>query len=216
MKRFAVILAGCGVYDGAEIHEAVMALWAIKKLGAEYEIFAPDKDQHHVVNHLTGKEEQGKRNVLAESARIARGKIRPLKELDALKFDALLMPGGFGVAKNLCDFAFKGADCHVDPQVAKAIKDFHDCKKPVGAMCISPVILAKLFPGSTVTIGSDAGTAAAIEKMGSHHIVRTHGELTIDRTHLLFTTPCYMLDSNILQIAEGAENIVGEMIKVMK
>lgn len=212
MKKFAVILAGCGVYDGAEIHEATLTMLAIMKLGASYDVFAPDIDQHHVINHLTGEEMKERRNVLVESARIARGKIKDLKNYDPNNFDALVIPGGFGVAKNLCDFAFKGANCTVNPDVEKAILKTSGKNKPIGALCISPVILAKIFGDVELTIGQDKGTAEAIEKMGSTHIKTTHGEVIIDEKNNLFTTPCYMLDANILQIAEGAENIVRAML----
>ena len=215
MKKFAIILAGCGVYDGAEIHEAVMAMYAVMKNGAEYQLFAPDIAQHHVVNHLTGAEMPETRNVLVESARIARGKIKPLTDLDMRSFDALLFPGGFGVAKNLCSFAFKGADCEVHPQVSKVVREAVSLRKPVGALCISPVILAKVLGDVEITIGSDTGTAAAVEKMGAKHKNTSHGQVVTDTKHKVFTTPCYMLDATILQIAEGADNIVKAMLKEM-
>jgi enhancing lycopene biosynthesis protein 2 len=215
MKKFAIILAGCGVYDGAEIHEAVMAMYAVMKNGAEYQLFAPDIAQHHVVNHLTGAEMPEIRNVLVESARIARGKIKPLTDLDMRSFDALLFPGGFGVAKNLCSFAFKGADCEVHPQVSKVVREAVSLRKPVGALCISPVILAKVLGDVEITIGSDTGTAAAVEKMGAKHKNTSHGQVVTDTKHKVFTTPCYMLDATILQIAEGADNIVKAMLKEM-
>jgi enhancing lycopene biosynthesis protein 2 len=212
MKKFAVILAGCGVYDGAEIHEATLTMLAIMKQGATYDVFAPDIDQHNVINHLTGEEMKEKRNVLVESARIARGKIKDLKNYDPNNFDAMIIPGGFGVAKNLCDFAFKGANCTINQDVEKAILKTAGRNKPIGALCISPVILAKIFGDIEVTIGQDKGTAEAIEKMGSTHVKTTHGEVIVDEKNNLFTTPCYMLDANILQIAEGAENIVRAMM----
>jgi enhancing lycopene biosynthesis protein 2 len=215
MKKFAIILAGCGVYDGAEIHEAVMAMYAVMKSGAEYQLFAPDIAQHHVVNHLTGAEMPETRNVLVESARIARGKIKPLTDLDMRSFDALLFPGGFGVAKNLCSFAFKGADCEVHPQVSKVVREAVSLRKPVGALCISPVILAKVLGEVEITIGSDTGTAAAVEKMGAKHRNTSHGQVVTDTRHKVFTTPCYMLDATILQIAEGADNLVMAMLKEM-
>lgn len=215
MKKFAVVLAGCGVSDGAEIHEATLTLLAIVKNGATYEIFAPDIAQHHVINHLTGREMPEKRNVLVESARIARGHIKSLSDFDASEVDALIFPGGFGVAKNLCSFAFKGADCAVNPEVASAIREMVSFGKPVGALCISPVILAKLLGDVELTIGSDPGTAAAVEKMGAHHVKTTHAEVIFDKKHNVFTTPCYMLDANILDIANGAENIVKAMLLKM-
>jgi len=215
MKKFAIVLAGCGVYDGAEIHEAVMTMFAVMKNGAEYRIFAPDIEQHHVVNHITGVEMPETRNVLVESARIARGNIKPLLELDMHQFDALIFPGGFGVAKNLCSFAFKGADCEVHPQVIKVVREAVSLKKPVGALCISPVILAKILGNVELTIGNDPGTASAVEKMGAKHITTSHGQVVADTKHKVFTTPCYMLDVNVLQIAEGADNIVKAMLKEM-
>jgi enhancing lycopene biosynthesis protein 2 len=216
MKKFALILAGCGVFDGAEIHEATLTLLAIMQQGGTYKIFAPDINQHHVVNHLTGKEMPEKRNVLVESARIARGKISPLKDFDAGEFDALIIPGGFGVAKNLCTFAFQGADCSINIEVADAIKNMHAKKKPIGALCISPVLLSKVLGDVELTIGSDLGTISGIEKMGSKHIKTSHGEVVYDKIHNIFTTPCYMLDANILQIYDGATNIVKAMIKSLK
>lgn len=208
MKKFAVILAGCGVFDGAEIHEATLTLLAIKKYGAEYALFAPDVQQHHVINHLTGKEMAETRNVLVESARIARGKIRPMSDFAARDVDALVFPGGFGVAKNLCSFAFDGPACVINPEVEKAVKDMASLKKPIGALCISPVLLARVLGNVQVTIGNDASTAEQIEKMGATHINTGHGEVVRDSGRPVFTTPCYMLDADILQIAEGAENIV--------
>jgi enhancing lycopene biosynthesis protein 2 len=216
MKRFAVVLSGSGVFDGSEIHEATLSLYAIRKQGAEYEIFAPDVDQHHVINHITGEEMNEKRNVLVESARIARGKIKPLSEFDAGSFDALLMPGGFGAAKNLCTFAFDGPDCKVNPDVEKAIRSAYDMGKPIGALCISPVILARLLGDVELTIGQDEGTAGAVVKMGARHTNTGHGEVVVDERHNVYTTPCYMLDADITQIGDGAENIVRVMLKNMK
>ena len=215
MKNFAIILAGCGVYDGAEIHEAVMTIYAVIKNGAGYQLFAPDIAQHHVVNHLTGTEMPEKRNVLVESARIARGNIKPLTDLDMRDFDALIFPGGFGVAKNLCSFAFKGADCEVHPQVIKVVRDAVSLRKPVGALCISPVILAKVLGDVTVTVGPDEGDAANVNAMGARHIATKHGDVIVDEKHKLFSTPCYQLESTIVQIAEGTDNIVKKMLKVM-
>jgi enhancing lycopene biosynthesis protein 2 len=209
MKKFAVILAGCGVYDGAEIQEATLSLYMIKKLGADYAVFAPDIPQYHVVNHITGEEMPEKRNVLIESARIARGKISPLSRLKAADFDALLMPGGFGAAKNLCNFAFKGEYCEVNPELAAVVDDFLKADKPIGALCISPVILARLLGDVDVTIGDNRDEAEKIEKMGAHHVKATHGQVVCDTRRKVYTTPCYNLDAaNIVQVAEGIENIV--------
>ena len=215
MKKFAVIIAGSGVFDGAEIHEATLTLLAIKKLGADYEIFAPDIPQHHVINHMTGEEMHEKRNVLVESARIARGNIKSLSHFKADMFDAIILPGGFGVAKNLCTWAFEGDDCSVNPDIEKAIKGMYTAGKPIGAMCISPIILGKLFQGTNVTTGNDKASADFIKRMGSDYTEATHGEVIIDTTRKIFTTPCYMLDADIVQIAEGTENLVMEMMKCM-
>ncbi len=215
MKKIAVILAGCGVYDGAEIHESVFTMWAIAKAGAQYQLFAPDKEQHHVINHLTGEPANEKRNVLTEAARIARGDIKPLSQFNADAFDALMMPGGFGVAKNLSTFAFEGAGSTVDAEVEKAVRAVHKAGKPIGALCISPVVIAKIFGNVELTIGSDADTANALTSMGAKHIQTTHGEVVIDKKNKIATTPCYMLDANILQIAEGAENIVGAVLEMI-
>ncbi|MBU2650995.1 MAG: isoprenoid biosynthesis glyoxalase ElbB [Bacteroidetes bacterium] len=215
MKKFAVVLAGCGVFDGAEIHEATLTMLAIMKHGGTYEVFAPDIDQYHVINHLTGKEMDEKRNVLVESARIARGKIRDLTEFQASGFDALIFPGGFGAAKNLSTIAFDGPDASVNPEVERAVKDMLKAQKPIGALCIAPAIIAKIIGDVVVTIGTDKGTIQVIEKMGATHEETGHGEVVIDEEHKVFTTPCYMLDANILQIAEGADNVVKEMMEAM-
>jgi enhancing lycopene biosynthesis protein 2 len=213
MKKFAIILSGCGVFDGAEIHEATLTMLAIVKQGATYEIFAPNIEQHHVVNHLTGEPMPETRNVLIESARIARGKIKDLKDYDANNYDALIIPGGFGAAKNLCNFAFAGDACEVNPDVEKAILKTAGFNKPIGALCISPVILAKIFGDIELTIGSDKDTAEAIGKLGATHVTTTHGEVIIDEKNNVFTTPCYMLDANILDIDSGASNIVRAMME---
>jgi enhancing lycopene biosynthesis protein 2 len=208
MKKFAVILSGCGVYDGAEIHEAVLTLLSISQQGGVYEIFAPDIDQYHVVNHLTGQEVSEKRNVLVESARIARGNIKDLKDFNAGGFDALMLPGGFGVAKNLCDFAIVGANCKVNPDVEKAVRAMHRAGKPIGALCISPVLVSKVLENVKVTIGQDEQTAEGIRQLGGTHVIATHGEVVVDETNNVFTTPCYMLDATIDQIYTGAYNVV--------
>lgn len=217
-KKIGVILAGCGVYDGAEIHEAVLTLLAIDRAGAAAAIFAPNIPQAHVVNHLTGQEMAETRNVLTEAARIARGKIADLATFDPADVDAVILPGGFGAAKNLCDFAFKGADCTVDPTVEKAIRAARDAGKPIGALCIAPAILAKLFggEGAKLTIGSDEGTAAALEKLGAMHCPTTHGEIVVDEGLKLVTSPCYMLDASVSQIADGAANTVAALLKMME
>lgn len=214
-KKIAVILAGCGVYDGAEIHEATLTLYAIIKHGAEYDVFAPDIKQHHVINHLTGEEMKEERNVLIESARIARGKINPLNTFSSSEYDAVIFPGGFGAAKNLSTFAFDGTNLKVLPEVEKTIKDMVQAGKPVGALCISPVILAKILEDVELTIGLDKDTASVVEKLGGKHTPAGHGEVVIDKKYKVVTSPCYMLDANIVQVAEGAENVVKAILDLI-
>lgn len=212
MKKFAVVLAGCGVYDGAEIHEATLALLAIKQAGADYQCFAPDVTQHHVINHLTGDEMPETRNVLIESARIARGNIQPLTEFKAEDYDVLFFPGGFGAAKNLSTVAFDGPNATVLPEVEAAVKAMHVLKKPIGAMCISPVFIAKILGDVNVTIGQDEGTIQAIEAIGATHIQTDHGDVVFDAENMVYTTPCYMLDASIVDIWDGAFNIVDAIL----
>ncbi len=214
MKKFAVVLSGCGVFDGAEIHEAVLTLLAIAQQGASYDIFAPDVNQYHVINHLTHQPVPEKRNVLVESARIARGKISPLSLFNAAHYDALIFPGGFGAAKNLSTIAFDGPDAKVNPDVEAAVKAMHKAGKPIGALCIAPAVIAKILGSVEVTIGNDPGTISAIKKMGGAHVETTHGEVVVDKKNKIFTTPCYMLDASIVQIYEGARNVVKEMLNV--
>ncbi|BAE52918.1 isoprenoid biosynthesis glyoxalase ElbB [Paramagnetospirillum magneticum] len=215
--RFAVVLSGCGVYDGAEIHEAVLTLLAIDRLGGAYQCFAPDRAQMHVVNHLTGQEAAGEsRNVLVEAARIARGAIKPLTAFSPADFDAMIFPGGFGAAKNLCTFATQGAECTVDPDTEAAVKAMAAAAKPMGALCIAPALMARIFGnGIDVTIGNDDGTAKAIEAMGAKHTQAAHGGVVVDKARKVVTSPCYMLDSSISQIADGAENTVKALLTLM-
>ena len=206
--KTAVVLSGCGVYDGAEIHEAVMTLWAIERQGGTYQVFAPNVMQHHVINHITGDTMHESRNVLTESARIARGKIRALTDYRADEFDALIFPGGFGVAKNLCTYAFDGTECHVDRVVEGAIRSTHRAGKPVGALCISPVLIARVLGDVTVTIGNDAATAADISSLGGRNEDRGHGEGTVDREKHIVSVAAYMIPATLSEIALDAEAVV--------
>jgi enhancing lycopene biosynthesis protein 2 len=215
-KKFAVILAGSGVFDGSEIHEATMSLYAIMQNGGTYQAFAPDIDQHDVINHITGEEMDEKRNVLIESARIVRGAIKNLKDFNAEDYDALILPGGFGAAKNLSSFAFEGKDCKVNGEVENAIRAMADLNKPIGALCISPVILARIFDGIKITIGQDKDTANAVKEMGATHQKSDHGEVVVDKNRKIATSPCYMLDANLLNVAEGADNVVKSLIELME
>jgi enhancing lycopene biosynthesis protein 2 len=214
MKKIAVVLAGNGVYDGSEIHEATLTLLAIARRGALYQCFAPDVEQAHVVNHLTGEEMPEKRNVLVEAARIARGNIKPLSQYKAEDYDAIIFPGGFGAAKNLCTFAFDGANCKVNPDVEKAVRSTVVAEKPVGALCISPVMITKILGDVNVTIGDDQSTIEAIEVMGGSHRKTGHGEIVTDEKYKVVTTPCYMLNATIDQIADGADSVVNKVLEL--
>lgn len=213
MKKVAVVLSGSGVYDGAEIHEATLTLLAIARNGAEYRCFAPDMDQAHVINHLTGEEMSERRNVLVEAARIARGKIQPLSEYIATDFDAIIFPGGFGAAKNLSTFAFHGKDCKVDSDVENAVRKTVEIGNPIGALCISPVFIVKILGDVNVTIGQDEETIKGIKQMGGMHKATTHGEIVVDEKYKVVTSPCYMLNASIDQIAIGAENVVKKILE---
>lgn len=214
MKKIAVVLAGCGVFDGAEIHEATLTLLAIAKQGAVYQCFAPEMKQAHVINHISGEEMPETRNVLVEAARIARGNIKALSEYNPSDFDAIIFPGGFGAAKNLCTFAFDGTECQVNHDVEKAIRNTVVSEKPIGALCISPALIAKVIGDVTVTIGQDESTANAIETLGASHVKTTHGEIVVDEKYKVITTPCYMLDATITQIEEGANNVVKKLLEM--
>lgn len=216
-KRIGVVLSGCGVYDGAEIQEAVIALLAIDRLGAEALICALNAPQMHVVNHLTGQVEAGAtRNVLVESARIARGKIRDLAQVKAEELDALMLPGGFGAAKNLCDFALKGKDCEVHPEVARLVREVHAQKKPVAAVCIAPAVLAKVLGAEapSLTIGNDRETASALEAMGAQHVDCPVREMVVDQERKIVSSPAYMLATRISEAADGIEKTVKALIEM--
>lgn len=212
-KKIAVLLAGCGKADGSEIHEATLTLLAIDQQGADYHIFAPNIQQHDVVNHISGEVLNEKRNVLVEAARIARGDIKDLKEYDAANYDALILPGGFGAAKNLCSFAIEGENMSINEEVHKAIQTTHEAQKPIGALCIAPVIVAKALQGTTVTLGQDESIAQIIENWGSKHEKTSHGEITSDFENKVVTTPCYMLDASISDIYNGATALVKKVLE---
>ena len=214
-KKIAVILSGCGHQDGAEIHEATLSLWAIHKHGADYQCFAPDVKQHHVLNHITGQEMAEQRNVLIESARIARGNVLDLAVFNADTVDGLIIPGGFGAAKNLCTYAFDGPDCSVNKYVESAVKTMYAAGKPIGALCIAPVILARVLDNVELTIGQDEATADNLTRMGARHTPTWQGEVTVDTDNKLVTTPCYMLDSRVDQIGQGADNLVKAILELM-
>jgi enhancing lycopene biosynthesis protein 2 len=214
MAKVAVVLSGCGVYDGAEINEAVLTLLSLEQQGASYQCFAPDREQMHVINHLTGEPVEGEtRNVLVEAARIARGNIRPMTEASASAFDALLVPGGFGAAKNLCDFAVAGADMTVQPDFLALARDFHSSGKPIGLICIAPVMAAAICgEGTQCTVGNDADTAAAINAMGGEHVACPVTEARVDREKKMVTTPAYMLAGSVSEAYAGISDCVREVL----
>ncbi len=213
-KKIGVILSGCGVMDGAEIHESVLTLLALSKAGAEAVCMAPNMDQKHVINHVTGEEMKEVRNVLVESARIARGKIKDLKTVKASEIDALILPGGYGAAKNLSTFAWEGSDCKIEPEVARLVKEVHAAGKPIGAICIAPAVIAKILQGTSVplTIGNDAETAGALKKMGHKHVDCRVQEICVDAAQKIVTTPAYMLAQNIAEASIGIEKLVKEIL----
>jgi len=215
MKKFAVILNGCGHLDGSEIHESVMTLLAIDRNECSYTVFAPDAEQYHVMNHQTRQPMEGSRNMLVEAARISRGNVHEISEYRPENFDALVLPGGFGVAKNLFTYAFDGLDARVLDSVRKAIVETHKMKKPIGALCISPVLLAKVLENITVTVGTDQGTISDVEAMGAAHVKTQIPEVISDKQNMVFTTPCYMLDTSISGIADCAENLIETMLEYM-
>lgn len=210
MKKIGVLLSGCGVYDGVEIQEAVITLLALDRSGAQAVCMAPNIEQHHVVNHLNGETSDEKRNVLVESARIARGNIIDVKTARADDLDGLIVPGGFGAAKNLSNFALKGKDADIDPDVNRIIRDMVTAGKPVGAICISPAILTKILEDKNpeVTIGNDFGTIETIEEIGGMHVVCAVNQIHVDHANKLVTTPAYMVGPGIKEVASGIEKLV--------
>lgn len=213
--NIAVLLAGCGNRDGSEIHEATLTLLAIHTIGADYQCYAPDIEQHHVLNHITGQAMDESRNVLIESARIARGNILPAEKFDFRRHDALIIPGGLGAVKNLCSYALDGRECTINPATEQMIRTMHERKKPIGALCIAPALLAHLFTGITITLGGNSQAASDSVLMGAHHQQTSEGEIVVDKEHRLVTTPCYMFDSRVDSIALGAERLVKAVVDLI-
>lgn len=215
-KKVAVILSGCGVYDGSEIYESVITLLRLDQRGAQVQCFAPDIAQHHVIDHRTGEEMPESRNVLTEAARLARGNIRDLAEARAEDFDALIIPGGFGAAKNLSDFASQGAACTVLPQVLDVARAFAQAGKPIGMMCIAPTMAAQVFgKGVICTLGHDEDpAAAAVREMGADHQPCEVSEIVEDHRHKLVTTPAYMLAQSISEAAAGIYKLVDRVLEL--
>ena len=217
MKKVAVVLSGCGVYDGSEINETVLTLLALARAGAEVTCTAPDISQTHVINHPKGTVAEGaERNVLEEAARISRGDITPLDALDLEKQDAILFVGGFGVAKNLSNLAFKGAAYEAIPEISALIQKAHANKKAQGFICIAPVLAAAALGDKNVRlpIGNDSETAATLESKGAVHVDCPVDGIVIDETHRIVTTPAYMLASDILEAEAGINKLVTEVLKL--
>lgn len=216
MKKIGILLSGCGVKDGSEIHEAVLTLLAVDRAGAKAVFMAPNVELE-TVNHLTGEPSGEKRNVLFESARIARGDIRDLAKVRAQDIDALVLPGGYGAAKNLCNFAYVGADAKAQEDVSRLVRELHQAGKPIGAICIAPAAIAAILGRDVkpqLTIGNDPGTAAALEKMGAQHRNCDVREFHVDEKNKIVSTPAYMLDARVGEVAEGIEKLVKKVIEM--
>lgn len=216
MKNIAVILSGCGVYDGAEIHESVLTLLAIEQAGAKYRCFAPNINQHHVINHVTGQVmEHEQRNVLVESARISRGDTEDLTEFYIDEFDALIVPGGFGAAKNLSDFAINGEAIAVNEQVLSVCQAFAKAKKPAGYMCIAPVMIPLIYGKNvTATIGNDTALAESLNNIGLVHQCCEVNDIVVDEERQLVSTPAYMLATSLVEAASGINKLVEKVLKM--
>ena len=217
MPKVGLVLSGCGVNDGSEIHEAVITMLELDKAGAEMVLMAPNIDQLHVINHATGEEMDDSRNVLIESARISRGNIEDIAGVTSDNLDALIFPGGFGVSKNLSDYAMSGMECSVNPDVLRLSREVHNDQKPIGVICIAPAIMAKILAGDTeLTIGFDEQTAADIDAMGAKHVLCPVDEIVIDKEKKVVSTPAYMEAKSIKEAASGIEKLVAKILSMIK
>jgi enhancing lycopene biosynthesis protein 2 len=216
-KRVGVVLSGCGYLDGAEIQEACCTLLSLDRRGAKLVAMAPDVDQLHVVDHVKAAPADGqRRRVLGEAARIVRGDIVELSRVSAKDLDALIFPGGFGVAKNLCSFAVDGRNMKVLPDVERIARDIRQAGKPAGYVCIAPVLAARLFGGEGVklTIGDDPDTAAAITSWGARHVDCKVEEIAVDERLKIVSTPAYMLGPWIAPVAAGIDKLVSAVLEM--
>jgi enhancing lycopene biosynthesis protein 2 len=219
LKKIAVVLAGSGVKDGSEIHESVVTLLTIKRNNADYVCFAPDKNQYHVINHTDNSVmKNNERNMLTEAARIARGEIKDLKKYKPDDFDAVIFPGGLGVAKNLFTYAVDGVKCDIDPVVEKTILDTIEAGKPIGAICISPLLVARALRDSNikprVTVGNEEDLMAAVKNMNGIPEERLVGEICYDEVNKIVSTPAYTIGKNIAEVATGIEKLVQKIIRI--
>lgn len=226
-RNIGVLLSGCGVYDGSEIHESVFTLLSIDQLGGKAVCMAPDAAQHHVVNHITGEEMSESRNVLTEAARIARGDIRNLADVTADDLDALVIPGGFGAAKNLTTWAFSGPDGTIDQEVRRIINEVHDAGKPIVGLCMGPTVIAKALEGSGVkahlTVGTTeeaspyeiAAISQGMEKTGAVAEMRTVREVAVDEGNRIITAPCYMMEAGISEVRANIHMAMEELFRML-
>jgi enhancing lycopene biosynthesis protein 2 len=225
MKKVAVLLAGSGVCDGSEIHEAVFSLLAIEEANATYQCFAPDKSQFHVVDHTTGEPTGETRNVLVESARIARGDVKPVTELSPDDYDALLIPGGFGAAKNLNQWAIKGPEGQLDADVRRVIRAFHAAGKPLCGLCMGPTVLAQALgsdPSVELTVGTTkeaspydiAGINGGLQSVGARPVEKTVREVAVDEQHKVVTAPCYMMEASISEVRNNVKQAVDALMRL--
>ena len=215
-KKIAVVLSGCGVMDGSEIHEAVTAMLAIEQQGGVYHCFAPEGEQSVVMNHATKQPSSEIRRMPAEAARIARGDISLLRSFRVQDYDAVLFPGGMGAVLNLCDFARRGKDCSVHPDVERVVKEMHAAGKPIVALCIAPVLITRILHDVTVTIGDDSETCLAIKAMGGTPEICSAAQVCIDKKNKIITTPCYMLDKSLKDVAQSTSNAVRDLMDMLK
>lgn len=216
--NFAVVLSGCGRADGSEIHESVCALLCLENMGCTYQCFAPNIKQAAVINHINNQPMNEERNVLIEAARIARGNIKDIKEFNADDFDGIIFPGGIGAVTNWCDFAQKGTECTVNTSIHSVIRQCYDKKLVIGAMCIAPVLIAMVLADKKVhfTLGAGGATAQKLEKLGAVHEEVGVTDVCIDRENRVCTTPAYMLATNMIDVCQGAQNMIGAMCQLIK
>ena len=227
-KNIGVLLSGCGVYDGSEIHESVFTLLAIAENGGTSVCMAPSKDQHHVLDHTTGNEMNESRNVMVEAARIARGDIRDLVEINTAELDALIIPGGFGAAKNLTKWAFSGPEGEIDPDVQKIIRDMIVAGKPVVGLCMGPTVIAKALEGTDVhaklTVGTDsesspyeiAAISEGMEAVGATSVMKSKSEISVDEDNLIITAPCYMMEANIVEVRSNIKQAIDKLFELLR
>ena len=218
-KRIGVILSGCGFLDGSEVHESVLTLMHLDRRGAEIVCMAPSGNQADVVDHAARKPVEGaSRSMLSEAGRIARGRITPLANVDADSLDALVMPGGFGAAKSLSDFAVRGAAGSANPEVARMLKAMHGAGKPIGAICIAPAVVAMVLGKSKprLTIGNDAGTAKALEQLGATHVECAVTDCVVDEERRIVTTPAYMYEARVHEVAAGIGKLVDAVFVMLE